>query len=944
MIGQTLGSYRIVEQIGAGGMATVFKAYDPGTDRYVAIKTLPQQYSNDPQFAARFEIEARAIAKLEHLHILPVFAYGEDNGISYMAMRLLETGTLKELMESAQLSFAEIGRLLKQFAGALDYAHSQQIIHRDVKPGNALIDNQGNLYLTDFGIAKMVENMQDLTGTGILGTPRYMSPEQCMGARDVGAASDQYALGVVLYEMLTGQTPYEGETPAGVLQNQILGSPLPPPRSLRKDIPEGIEQVVLKALSREPDERYESCMALSAAYDRALHKHHADPTKEALHRPDDQRETLVFQDDVELMPDTETVHYEHGMATSIKGDTVAKGETVTKEKRSPRAVNPMLPVAGVLIALASITIGYFVFFQNNGDDSQETVASSEDLREMAAQTITADANATIQSGTEVAAINVQQTAIIVEAETGTASVWTDTATPTVTYTPSATPTASHTPTITPTFTITPTNTATAIPVQMAIGDFNFRGDVGTFGLIPYNSKRIVPCSDDETSICLWNASTNIADRLIADDSSLFSRIGYQDFTGASWSPDGDFLYIGIQGTDGAQLWQYSEETQELDPLFPELENVTYIEGVHGVYGNQFLILADQTVYLTTMPDGELTEVYSAQSGSCLRNIQFSPNLTDFVVWQGDCDAEGSIGLNRALLHIELATGNPQRLAQVEGDDCNDYRDTAYHAAGEMVIFVDGDCRSYLVTIASGEYQLVTDFPYWWHSAAFPQWGTLPLPSFSESYTTGNIIIDEDFEDRTGIPRWQYLLYQSDASPGFEDSSNWEIQVDDDGNQVLAQTNVEEILDASFSPQEFADGRGWVIEFRFRAQEWRRDTGQALAINIALASNTGECSYFFAFQRDHEFVSSFPVAGDPIDCEFSNEAITPTTRQFFLSAERWYSLRFEVYDGVVTYYLDGRAITRTILESPNLLSQFELATPQLAQFDDIFFAELVPAGD
>jgi hypothetical protein len=269
MIGQMLGSYRIVEQIGLGGMATVYKAYDPATDRYVALKILPAHYSQDPSFQERFRREAKAIARLEHPHILPIHTYGEEDGTAYLVMRYLPSGTLKQRIERGTLGLGEVTIILGQLADALDYAHERGILHRDIKPSNILLDEKGNVYLSDFGIARMVEAAGDLTGSGLLGTPAYMSPEQCQGSKDLTPASDQYSLGIVLYEMVTGRTPFQAETPIALI-HMHLSDPLPPPRSLRPDLPEGLEKAMLKALSRDPKDRWPSCAALAGAISKAL--------------------------------------------------------------------------------------------------------------------------------------------------------------------------------------------------------------------------------------------------------------------------------------------------------------------------------------------------------------------------------------------------------------------------------------------------------------------------------------------------------------------------------------------------------------------------------------------------------------------------------------------------------------------------------------------------
>jgi len=262
-IGQTLGQYRIIEQIGQGGMATVYRAYQPSLDRYVAIKILPPYFAHEPGFAMRFTREARAVARLNHPNILPIYDFGQEQDLSYIVMKCVEAGTLKQIL-GAPLALDVTADIVQQVAAALDHAHQRGILHRDVKPSNVLLDEGGWVLLTDFGLAKMVEGSAVLTASGVgVGTPAYMAPEQGRGEA-VDARADIYSLGIVLYEMLTGRVPFEAETPMAVVIKHIT-DPLPLPRSINPDLPDAIERVVLKALAKSPDDRFGSTTEMADA-------------------------------------------------------------------------------------------------------------------------------------------------------------------------------------------------------------------------------------------------------------------------------------------------------------------------------------------------------------------------------------------------------------------------------------------------------------------------------------------------------------------------------------------------------------------------------------------------------------------------------------------------------------------------------------------------------
>ena len=302
LIGMDVGRYHIVEQLGEGGMATVYKAYDTRLEREVAIK-----FIRTDQFAPamletilkRFDREAKALAKLSHSNIVGVIDYGEYNGAPYLVMEYLPGGTLKQRIVKP-IPWQEAVRTLLPMARALDFAHRQGMIHRDVKASNILITADGDPMLTDFGIAKIldVEEGQTLTGTGMgVGTPEYMAPEQWVGK--VTAQSDIYSLGVVFYEMLTGRKPYSADTPAAILIKQT-NNPMPLPSQYIPNLPDAVEKVLFKALAKQPEDRYSTMGAFANALGDLLHVDSSQSTqvqKTTTELPPESSRTLIRSDD-----------------------------------------------------------------------------------------------------------------------------------------------------------------------------------------------------------------------------------------------------------------------------------------------------------------------------------------------------------------------------------------------------------------------------------------------------------------------------------------------------------------------------------------------------------------------------------------------------------------------------------------------------------------------
>lgn len=269
-IGESVGPYQILEQLGQGGMATVFKAYHPALDRDVAIKVLHPAFTEDKNFLARFQREARVVAKLDHPNIVPIFDFAEHEGRPYLVMKYINGETLKALLSKKHLTLDETIPIVDAVGAALSYAHKRGIVHRDIKPSNVILSTDEQIYLTDFGLARIAQiNTSTLTSDQIVGTPQYISPEQAMSKSDLDFRTDIYSLCVMMYEMTVGRVPYNADTPFAVIHDHIY-TPLPLPRKVNPNIPESLERVLLKGLAKKPEDRFENIIALVTAYRNAI--------------------------------------------------------------------------------------------------------------------------------------------------------------------------------------------------------------------------------------------------------------------------------------------------------------------------------------------------------------------------------------------------------------------------------------------------------------------------------------------------------------------------------------------------------------------------------------------------------------------------------------------------------------------------------------------------
>ncbi len=381
LVGQTFGQYELRDLLGLGGMGAVYRGFQTSLKREVAVKVLPSSLATEAGYAERFNREAQTAAALEHPHIVSIFDYGTQRGTSYLVMRLLNGGTLAQRLQPRdnKLTLPSLGEtsiLLNQLASALAYAHAQGVIHRDIKTSNVMFDNQGNAYLVDFGIAKLMGAQSGLTGTGMaMGTPTYMPPEQWAG-QELTPAADQYALGVLVYAMVTGRVPFEANTPYELLHKHLNELPTPA-TSFRADVPEAVNRVLARALSKNPGDRFPSVTALSQAFDSGIEGVKGDPTTFFTSKIDTRQLRPINQASPSPVSGVQT-----GMAPgSGQQRTYHPGSTqppVTGTMPVPLTKNPLFYGVIVMIVLLVAILGVLLGSRDggNGDGDNEATPTS----------------------------------------------------------------------------------------------------------------------------------------------------------------------------------------------------------------------------------------------------------------------------------------------------------------------------------------------------------------------------------------------------------------------------------------------------------------------------------------------------------------------------------------------------------------------------------------
>lgn len=413
LINTQLGQYELIERLGKGGMGAVYRASQVNLNRDVAVKVLSEDLADNPHFVERFRREAKTAAGLEHSHIVPVYDYGNVEDITYVVMRLLEGGSLADRLREALKKNSglpelyEVTRLLDHISGALDYAHRLGVIHRDIKPSNIMYDGVGNVFIVDFGIAKLTDSKSQLTAAGMMmGTPTYMAPEQWR-TEEVTAATDQYAVGVMMYQILVGQPPFETPAPYGLMHKHIHEEPTPP-HELRSDLSQAVSDVLSRAMAKRQKDRFPSMAAFSEVFRQAIeHGSFASthlPTPQSVVNRTPAKPTQPQQikpktpppapPPLQAQPMSQTPNQRNpwDMPVTSQPSTPypATPQSLTRDKKSNTIL--YIGLIGVILAIVAIVVSVLVIGGDDGGSDEVQVSPIESAERYLSALVAEDVN------------------------------------------------------------------------------------------------------------------------------------------------------------------------------------------------------------------------------------------------------------------------------------------------------------------------------------------------------------------------------------------------------------------------------------------------------------------------------------------------------------------------------------------------------------------------
>jgi hypothetical protein len=731
LIGRTLGKYQIVEQVGKGGMATVFKAFQPGLDRYVAVKVLPAYYAHEEGFSQRFVREAKAIARLDHPNILPVYDFGQSDGLSYIVMKYVTAGTLKDRLGKPLTAQESLG-ILQQIAAALDHAHDRGLLHRDVKPGNILIDESGWVYLSDFGLAKMVEGSVELTDTGTgVGTPAYMSPEHGQGLK-VDERTDVYSLGIVLYEMSTGRVPYEAETPMAVVVKHIT-SPLPLPRTINPTIPEPVERVILKALAKDPKDRFTRAGDMVKALEVAVTQTKGEP---AVGAPVSETQEAPIVPPPSAQP------------------PVAPSPSQPVSAPAQRSSLPILAIAGMAGALvlvgAALVVALMLLLRGGGDSGGGP--------DVAGGSPASPSSTPVPGALDPAATPTSIQPSVAEGETPRPTATATAAAPSV---PSATPTLTLTPvvTATPFPTGTPTSTATPEPTFTLSPSPTF-----TPTSIPLPGRLVFtrnPGSHDlnDNEIYTYDLQQGIITRL--------TNNSFNDWI-PRWSPDGRRIaFTSNRENDNTQ--NYDVWVMNADGSDPQRYIAT---GAWDEYAAWSPLNNDQIAVSTTADNN--SEIHVG-TGNDLRRLTFNAVRDEWPTWSPDGGriAHSNYQFGKGDIYVtDVTSGGAEWLYGTDGDD----NQLAWSPDGRWIVFVqrsdDRDAFGQLLLISADGSSPSTLTPAYASNPAWsPDSGWIVFARGLDTNNSGELD-EKDETDLWAIEPASGILVPLVQAPGADFAPSW----------------------------------------------------------------------------------------------------------------------------------------------------------------------------